>query len=415
MTRAKILTLALLIIAVTAALAAARSPSKRLPELPPTQLPPPELPPTQLPELPPVYVYAYPELLSSAEWTRARAAFEAASSLTGRRFEVITDFTLRGDGVAITPWARDADASMFSGPSAAVAFTMCAHGALLPGSIRCPSSYDSCAAIAAEAAISAWGAWRPAALVAITHASTERWQSVAADFASRTCGATDLKVTTDVESARRIVASGEHESYGLLVFGSEAIGPVLEKRAWLLSRNCKCVYFGEVDEARAAALRDAAVPFAEHRVYSDCFTAFCFALNVRELRRHRPLPARENAPAAARPEGWRAVGVVIVARGRDISAWDRYGSRSPGDLTSYYDWRGQSCERAVEGTTERGELSGGFVRLRLSERPCADKSGLRAYAVHAPDVHPLPPLPPLRTGDVVELPGTLEHAQVLLF
>ena len=370
-----------------------------------------------------MWIYVYPEFVSGLEWPNAHAAFVAAASLTGTTFEVATDFVVRGDGVVISPWDRTADASHFGESAeredALLAFTMCAHGSMLPGGLRCPSSYDGCAQAAANAAVAAWGEWRPDALVALTHASTRRWRSVADDFAA-CLGASPpaVEVVTGVAEARRCVSAGEHASYALLVCGAESAEAVLENRAWFLSRNTKCLFIGELNDRLAMRLREAGVPYAEHRVYSDCFTAYMFALNARELRRHRPLPARSAvvAPTAvdSAPGSLRPVGCVIVMRGRDISEWDRNGRLSPGDETVYFDASGRKQTRSVAATpSERGAASGSFLRFPLLGRRC--RSGSVSYAVDCggTTVH-LQALPQLHSGDLVELPGTLEHAMVQL-
>lgn len=362
-------------------------------------------------------VYTYPELLTSPEWRSARAAFEAAAAMTGTSFDVVTDFEVRNDGVVISPWGRDAPASNFAASprrnSAALAFAMCAHGSLLPGGIRSPSSYDGCAAAAADAAESEWGEWTPEAVVAVTHAGTDRWRSVAEAFSARV-GSPALSVVTGCAEARRVVAAGEHDSYALVVFGTDAIETVLENRSWFLSRKAKCVYIGEVDDHLAATLRDNAVPFAEHRVYSDCFVAYCFALNSPDLLKHRPLPLRETtATRPARASPWRHVGCAVVAAGRDISTWDQYGRKARGEQCKYYDAKGTARTREIDDSAARGSLSGTFVRYRLMER--ALPGARRSYAVQTPEMQTLPPLPPLREGDVFEIPGTFEHAQVHLF
>ena len=361
-------------------------------------------------------IHVYKELLTSYEWNSIKSALEDASHITSTTFNINTDFIITNTSLVITPWSEMTQSSIENKNNHKTVFCMCSHAPIENG-IHSPSSNDECAHVAAVNAKSQWGAWRPTSILAITHASQPRYVSIAQSFVDNICdheSSPNLEVTECIKDSKKFITQGDG-LHALLIMTQPELITALEQRKWFTAHNTKLIFIGELNDNLQKMLDEFSIPYAELHPYHDVFSAYCNAVNIEEIWRRRRQQPAVTEHVAFTP--WKKIGTAIVLNDNHISSWDNYDLKNIKTSNTYYTHTGEvdtiPIQEKTTDDTRVGCLNGKFKLFPIYQKQSHQKK-FQYIIVMNNHNFPLPLLPQLKTGDFVEIPGTLEHAKIIL-
>jgi hypothetical protein len=367
-------------------------------------------------------VYVYEELLSSYEWNSIKKALDDASGLTSTHFNIIKNFIVKNTGLVITPWADTHESILENPDKQKLVFCMCSHSPLKDG-IHSPSSSDNCAHVASLNAKNTWNVWRPNTIIAITHASQPRFISIAQSFVDNLCDNTcspNLEIVQSILECKKIITNGE-STYALLILTQPELLEAIRIRQWLITHNTKVVFIGELTNELQNKLAQFSIPYAELHPYYDVFTAYCNTVNIDKIWPLRRQIVDIKPPVAS--SHWKRTGSVIILKEHHISTWDHYKKYNPKTIVNYYTHTGETSTIQIQDSTSWtdveeyiGSFNGLFNMYPIYQKSKGDEAHNKFKYIVIFNEHEvtLPLLPQLKTGDFIEIPGTLEHAELLV-
>lgn len=377
---------------------------------------------------PDVQIYVYEDLLTSDEWISIEQAINDASELTSTSFSVITDYNIKENtnGVIITPWRNLTECTFEKPVSSELIYTMCSHNPFYDG-IHSSGSFDMCALRASINSKANWNTWRPDIIVAVTHASKPRYIHIAQSFSENVCDqgcAPTLEIVESVQESKKHITSGE-SNFALLLLTRKALEDAIQDKKWFMNHNTKLVFIGELDDSTLLKIKEASIPFAELFPYHDMFNAYCSICNISNSKKYRHPTVEKEVSQKFSP--WKNIGIVIILKNKNIATWDHYLATNIGKNSNYVSHTGEiktveikDGKKIMNKTEEEydGCFNGSFINLSLYQKVKNDtKRNKYNYVVAMKDgTHvSLPEMSQLKTGDFIQLPGTMEHAEVLLF